>query len=224
MACLNIISQWLTLVYHEQTNSKNYQQVVYGYSLGHICRGSWGGSDHCAWPEVTWPEVTPVTCLSGRMFCACATGSCTISALVGPFWSEVTKSGSGPDRNMFSACPLLTPGVFFLSSSNMATGCDLRSLDSFGVPLGVRIRNRKLRNTRRDRRSRDPFGSVIGVLSTTSVSYYHRKPRVLYLAWLLELALVIYPFYFRIVSRLCSTLLRVHLKISTCKMLFFLYF
>ena len=43
---------------------------------------------------------------------------------------------------------------FFLSSSNMATGCDQRSLDPFGVPLSVR--NRKLRNTRSDRRSRDP--------------------------------------------------------------------
>jgi hypothetical protein len=33
--------------------------VVYGYGQSHIC----GGSDHCAWPEVTsvtWPEVTSV--------------------------------------------------------------------------------------------------------------------------------------------------------------------
>jgi hypothetical protein len=108
--------------------------------------------------------------LSGSMFCACATGSCAISALVGPFWSEVTKSRDRkrlcpeaiPTGSMFSAFPLFTPCVFFLSSSNMANGCDLRSLDSFGVPLGVRIRNRKLRNTRSDRRSHDPFGSVLG--------------------------------------------------------------
>ena len=39
----------------------------------------------------------------------------------------------------------------------MATGCDGRSLDPFGVPLGVRMRNRKLCNTRSD-----PFGSVLG--------------------------------------------------------------
>jgi hypothetical protein len=84
----------------------------------------------------------------------------------------------------------------------MATGCDRRSLDPFEVPLDVRMRNRKLRNTRSD-----PFGSVHGVLSTTSAFYYR------------VLALVICPFYFHIVS----TLLRVHLKISTCKM-FFLYF
>ena len=177
MACLNIISQWLTLVYLEQTNSKNHQQVVYWYSSGRICRGLWGES-------------------------------------------EVTKSGSGPDRKYVLRMSPFTPPRFFLSSSNMATGCDLRSLDSFGVPLGVRIRSLKLRNIRSDRRSRDPFGSVIGVFSTTSLSYDHRKPRVLYLAWLLELALVIYSFYFRIVSRLCSTLLRVHLKIYTCKCFF----
>ena len=82
----------------------------------------------------------------------------------------------------------------------MATGCDQRSLDPFRVPLGVRMRNRKLHNTPSDLRSRDPFGSVLGVLSTTSASYDHRKPSILYLAWLLELALVICPFYFHIVS------------------------
>ena len=32
--------------------------VVYGDSSVSICRGSCGGSDHCAWPEVTSPEVT----------------------------------------------------------------------------------------------------------------------------------------------------------------------
>jgi hypothetical protein len=51
--------------------------------------------------EVTWPEVTSVTrpevTLSGSMICPCATGSCTIPALVGSFdrkWqSHVTGSG-----------------------------------------------------------------------------------------------------------------------------------
>ena len=33
-------------------------QVVYGHGQSRIC----GGSDHWAWPEVTWPEVTVVTC------------------------------------------------------------------------------------------------------------------------------------------------------------------
>ena len=77
----------------------------------------------------------------------------------------------------------------------MATRCDGRSLDPFGFPLDVRMRNRKLRNTRSD-----PFGSVLGVFSTTSASYNHRKLHVLYLAWLLELALGVCSFYFRIVS------------------------
>jgi hypothetical protein len=35
---------------------------------------------------------------------------------------------------------------------------------------------------------------LVGVFSTTSASYNHRKPRILYLEWLLELALVICPF------------------------------
>ena len=38
------------------------------------------------------------------------------------------------------------------------------------------------------------------VFSTTSASYSPRKPHILYLAWWLELALVICPFYFHIVS------------------------
>jgi hypothetical protein len=155
-------------------------------------------------------------------------------------------TGRGPVRKYV----LRMPGFFlrfFLSSSNMATGCDLRSLDPFGVPLGVLMRNRKLHNTGSDRRSLDPFGSVHGVFSMTSASYNHRKPRilylawwlelntrilylawllelntrVLYLAWWLELALVICTFYFHIG---CVVLLRVHLKISTYKHAFFYIF
>jgi hypothetical protein len=51
---------------------------------------------------------------------------------------------------------------FFLSSSNMATGCDRRSLYPFGVPLGVCMRNRKLCNTRSRRRLRDPSEVSLG--------------------------------------------------------------
>jgi hypothetical protein len=43
----------------------------------------------------------------------------------------------------------------------MTIGCDLRSLEPFGIPLCLRMRNRKLRNNRSDRRSHDPFGSAI---------------------------------------------------------------
>jgi hypothetical protein len=182
-------------------------------------------------PEVTWPEVTSVTWqeVTSVTWLEVTSITCHVRKYVlrmrnrlrniypsGAFWPEVTKS---PDRkrpcpevvltrSMFYACPAFSPR-FFLSSSNMATGCDRRSLDPFGVPLGVCMRNRKLRNTRSDRRSRDPFGSVIEVFSTTSASYNHRKPRVLYLAWLpelpthvlylamwLELALVICPLLF----------------------------
>jgi hypothetical protein len=182
------------------------------------------------------------------MFCPCATGSCAISALVWPFdrkWRQL-RDRKRPCPEVCSAHARLFPALF-LSSSNMATGCDLRSLDPFGVPLGVLMRNRKLHNTGSDRKSLDPFGSVHGVFSMTSASYNHRKPRilylawwlelntrilylawllelntrVLYLAWWLELALVICTFYFHIG---CVVLLRVHLKISTYKHAFFLYF
>ena len=53
--------------------------------------------------------------------------------------------GRGPVRKQVLRMPGFFPR-FFLSSNNMATGCDLRSLDTFGVPLGMR--NRKLCNTR----------------------------------------------------------------------------
>jgi hypothetical protein len=42
----------------------------------------------------------------------------------GTFWPEVT--GSGPDRKYALRMPGFSPR-FFLSSSTMATGCDLRS-------------------------------------------------------------------------------------------------
>jgi hypothetical protein len=48
------------------------------------------------WLEVTWPEEA----LYGSMFCACVTGSCPISDLVGSFWQEVTKS-----RDRTRPCP-----------------------------------------------------------------------------------------------------------------------
>ena len=142
--------------------------------------------------------------MSGSMFCASATGSCAISALVGPLdrkWQSRDRKRSWPE--VCSAHARLFPPRFFLSSSTVVPWLpDVTEdhLTPFGFLLGVRMHNRKLRNTRNDRRSCDPFGSVHGVFSTTSASYNHRKPRVLYLAWLLELALVICPFYFRIVS------------------------
>jgi hypothetical protein len=108
------------------------------------------------------------------------------------------RKRSCPERalteSMFCACPLFS--VFFLSSTVVTWLPDVTEghLTPSGFPW---MCNRKLCNTRR---SRDPFGSVLGVFSRTSASYDHRKPRVLYLAWLLELALVIFPFYFHIVS------------------------
>ena len=58
------------------------------------------------WLEVTWPEEV----LFVSMFCVCATGSCAISAQVGPFSPEVTKS-----RDRKRPCPALLffPYIFF---------------------------------------------------------------------------------------------------------------
>ena len=71
--------------------------------------GNRGGSDNCAWPEVTsvtWPEEA----LFGSMFCACTTGSCAISALVGPFSPEVTNS-----RDRKRPCPAFLYSRTFFS-------------------------------------------------------------------------------------------------------------
>ena len=139
----------------------------------------------------------PSRALSGSMFCACATGSCAIYTLVGPFdrkWqSHVTGRGPVrklPNRSRFCGFPAFSR----------------RSLDPFGVPLSVR--NRKLRNTRSDRRSRDPLECSLRrprpITLGNPVLYLAWLPElathVLYLAWWLELALVICPFYFHIVS------------------------
>jgi hypothetical protein len=117
--------------------------------------------------------------------------------LSGAFWPEVT-SVTWPEVALiwsrFCACPAFSR-VFFLVVVTWLPDITEGHLTTLGVPLIVR-----LRNTRSDRRSRDPFGSIFGVFSMTSASYNPRKPRVLYLVWLLELALVICPFYFHIVS------------------------
>ena len=62
------------------------------------------------WPEVTWQEEA----MFGSVLCACSIGSCALSALVGPFSPEVTKS-----RDQKRSCPALlfvshtSPRTFF---------------------------------------------------------------------------------------------------------------
>jgi hypothetical protein len=225
--------------------------VVYWYSSSHIC----GGSDHCAWPEVTrpdvplvtWPEVTSVTCPVRKYVLRMHNRKLRNIRPSVAFWPEVTKSRDRK-RSWPEVCsahaPFFPRVFFFLVVVTWLPDVTEGHFIPFGVPLGVRIRNRKLCNTRSSSKQ-----CWLGVFSTTSASYNHRKPRVLYLAWLLErnirvlylawlpelathvlylawwleLALVICPFNFHIESRLCSTLLRVHLKISTCKMFFFIF-
>ena len=118
------------------------------------------------------PNGSDVTSVTGigSMFCTCATGSVA-------FWPEVTKSH---DRKYVLPIPGFSPR-FFLSSSNMATlgSCAIPVMTEGHVtPSEVSL----------ECSLRRPRPITIG------------KPRVLYLSWLLEVSLVICPFYFRIVS------------------------
>jgi hypothetical protein len=91
----------------------------------------------------------------------------------------------------------------------MATGCDQRSLDSFGVPLGVRMINGSCAIPVVTEGHVTPLRKCLwGVLYDVRVLYLawltELATRVLYLAWLLELALVICPFYFHIMHHYTS--------------------
>ena len=144
--------------------------VVYGHGQSHICGGSCGGSDHCA-----WPEVTSVTCPVRTYVLRMRNRKLRHIRLSGAFWQEVTKSRN---RNWpcleavligsrFCACPVF-PRVFSLEVVIWLPDVTEGHLTTFGVPLGVRMRNRKLYNTRSDRRSRDslwkcPWGVLYDV-------------------------------------------------------------
>jgi hypothetical protein len=85
------------------------------------------------WPEVmsvTWPEVTSVTCPVWKYVLRMRNRKLHTIRPSWAFWPEVALTGS-----MFCAWPDFPPR-FFLSSSNMATGCDRRSFDPFGFLLG----------------------------------------------------------------------------------------
>ena len=90
------------------------------------------------WWLANFPILT-----SGSMFCACATGSCAISSLVGAFWPEVTKLRGRkrhcPEVDLtgsrFCACPVF-PRVSFLVVVTWLL--DVMKFDPFRVPLGVR--------------------------------------------------------------------------------------
>ena len=98
--------------------------VVYGHSLSHICGGSCGGSDHCAWRKWRDRKWCPSRdrkwrqsrALSGTMFCACATG---ISALVGES-RACTEHTS--DQGHFR------PRDFITSSQKPPLGADIAQL------------------------------------------------------------------------------------------------
>jgi hypothetical protein len=85
---------------------------VYGYSSSHIC----GGSVRCyrKWRRSCDRKWRRSPALSGGMLCACATGSRTISSLVGPFSPEATKSRDrkSPYSEVCSAHVRLFPAFF----------------------------------------------------------------------------------------------------------------
>ena len=84
-------------------------------------------------------------------------GGCQVSSIWGRtkphlrWWSyRKWRHRKWRHGSMFCACPDF-PALFssyYSSTSNMATGSDQRSRDPCGVPLGVRMRNRKLGNIR----------------------------------------------------------------------------
>jgi hypothetical protein len=119
---------------------------------------------------------------------------------------HVLYEKAGHAQNLF---PIRTAsGQGHFRSRDFVTSCQK-------APLGRIWRNFRF-NIRSDQRSRDPFGSVIVVFSTTSASYDPRKLCVLYLAWSLELALVICPLLFSYSAYVgCVVLLRVHLVENT---------
>jgi hypothetical protein len=68
---------------------------------------------------------------------------------------------------MFCACPVFYR-VFLLVVVPWLPDVTEGHLTRFRIPFDVRMRNRKWCNPCIDRWSRDPFGSVLRVLSTTS--------------------------------------------------------
>ena len=97
--------------------------------------------------------------------------------------------------SMFCASPAFSR-AFFLSSSNMTTGCE-GHLTPFGVPLGVR--NRKLRNTCSDRRSRDPLEVSLGCFlrrPPTNIQFcnFYANSVIMFSLWFLQLRLFLYNF------------------------------
>ena len=162
------------------------------------------GTAQLLFAEVLWGATgshvagSDVSHVPGSMFCAYATVSCAISAIVGLFDRKWQSHVTGRDPVRKRPCPevcyshaRLFSAFFSLEVVTWLPDVTKGHLTHSGFHWVC---------ARSDRRSRDPFGSVLGVFSTTSASYNHRKPRILYLAWWLELALVISPFYFHIVS------------------------
>ena len=85
--------------------------VVYGYGSSSICGGAMRsyrsdvtGSDRKWRQSRDRKRPCSEAALFGGMYCACATGSCAISTLVGPFSPQVTKS-----RDRKRPCPALLP-------------------------------------------------------------------------------------------------------------------
>jgi hypothetical protein len=104
--------------------------VVYGHSSVSICGGamrSYRKSRDRKWHQSRDRKWRQSRVMSGSMFCACATGSCVISTLVGPFdrkcQSHVTGRGpvwKWPLPEVCSAHARFSPH-FFLCSSTVVT-------------------------------------------------------------------------------------------------------
>jgi hypothetical protein len=123
--------------------------VVYVYSSVSI----WGGAVRGCNRKWRDRKSRQSGALSGYMFCACATESCAISALVWPVdrkWCQSRdRKRTCPEVALtgrrFCVCPAFSR-AFFLVVAPWLPDVTEGHLTPFGVPLGVR--NRKLCNTR----------------------------------------------------------------------------
>ena len=142
-------------------NIANTMWVVYGHSSSHIC----GGAVRCyrksrdrKWRDRKWRQSRDrkwhqSRALSGGMFCA--SGSCTISALVWPFdrkWRQSRDRKICPVRKWpwpevdSAHAQLFRTFFFLLVVVTWLPDVTKGHLIPFGVPSGVR--NRKLCNNR----------------------------------------------------------------------------
>jgi hypothetical protein len=164
--------------------AKNWVLVVYGHGQRRIWGGAMGsnGSDVTG-SHMTGSDVSHVTGSDHvrKYILRMGNGSCAISALVGAFWPEVTKSRDRkrpcPEVSLigsrFCACPDFSRAFFLVV---VATWLPKVTWPPSGLSWVYATGSCATSVMTEDHVT--PFGSVHGVFSTTSASY---NPIFLYL-------------------------------------------